>query len=236
MPSHTSTFFTRLSSKVSNLLQKRQNSPADNLPITRSSLAFHREQGRKLQRDEANGLYAQAQRGIEAVPASVIVATSVAGDNDEEWSWCNSGEGQLSGDEEQVSDRDQSAESERENWRHDWEPIMTMLKEGAQRRAVVATFDRRESEEKHDSGSCDYNYLAALKALEESETGGECGIDCRAQAFVDAAMERFKEAKRKMRRMVLSTDPGSIRRREGTVACGDWPIDVMMMAAGGSQR
>jgi hypothetical protein len=30
--------------------------------------------------------------------------------------------------------------------------------------------------------------------------------------------------------MVYAVDPGRVRSREGRVACGDWPIDVMIMA------
>lgn len=259
MPSTPSTLLARLSSKFSHLLQNRETSPRDNLPITLSGLAFQRERGRKLTRDETDVLYAQALWDVEDAPGLAADTTSGTNSSDEErWSWYDSDERQFSV-AKGVSDTDLSAGSGREDWRQDWEPIKMRLKEGAQRRAVVTTI--------LDRGLCDYDYPAALKALEAmKEPEPESKEDRRAKAFLDTAMERFEEAKREMRMVasrtmfrrgvrkqlrqvalgdsddeeeegiVCSKDPGSMRPRDGEVACGDWPIDWMMMAGGGDQN
>lgn len=74
-----------------------------------------------------------------------------------------------------TPDTDLSAEDGEEDWRDDWEPIRMQLKEGAKRRVVVTTIDKRgserekESEGKYDSKYCDFGYAAALEAVEELE-------------------------------------------------------------------
>ena len=293
MPSTTSNLLTCLTSKFSHISQLRNRflreskpSSADSLAITGSSAAFHHEQGRKLAQGETDVLYTQASWELKAAaaaaapapapapaptPASTpaparaadtITATNSSGDD--VWSWRDSDDRDFSvAAVRRTPDTDLSAGSGEEDWRQEWEGISMQLKEGAKRRVVVKTIEEREKDQVHDFQFCEYNYLAALQAMEEpepeyDEEGNTLSLD--------RLMEKFEEAKREMRiessktifkrrvkqlreialgdsddeeeeveAKVYSVDPGSMRTRDGELACGDWPGKAMMMAAGRHQ-
>lgn len=155
-------------------------------------------------------------------PFRLLFGATVTDNGDAGWSWRNIAGDQVDDYQKDISEAEQSGEPGWENWRQDWEPIRTKLKGGAQRRAVGITVDRRASLEKHDSGYCDYDYLAALEALEEPESVSEREDDRRAQAFVDTAMERLEEARREMRRVTERADfRKSLGKQLRQVAVGD---------------
>ncbi|KAF7503587.1 hypothetical protein GJ744_003615 [Endocarpon pusillum] len=225
MPSNDSTLLNRLSSKLSSisplpsrLRQKCKPSHAEDLPITRSSLAFYRERGRKLTQDEANVLYSQAQRDIEAAPAPAADTRTSFNNEDEAWP------GHLS-KTESTSGTDLCARYGNEDWRQDWEPIKMLLQQGAQRRVMVTTVDREprdsESGTKQDPRHCDYDYSAAIRALEaREELEPEEDEGCGAEAFLARAGERFERAKRKMRMVVSKVEFGGQVRQLRKTALG----------------
>ncbi len=75
---------------------------------------------------------------------------------------------------------------------------------------MVTTVDRRRDDElgaKHDSGYCDYDYSAAIRALEaEEELGPEEDKVSGAEAFLARARELFEEAKKEMKMVVSKGD------------------------------
>ena len=94
---------------------------------------------------------------------------------------------------------------------------------------MVTTINRqrRDSElgVKHDSGYCDYDYSAAIRALEareepKPEPEEDEGCD-RAEAFLARARERFEEAKREMRMVVSKVEfSGQVRQLRETALGG----------------
>lgn len=103
-----------------------------------------------------------------------------------------------------------------------------LLQQGAQRRVVVTTIDRqrRDSEAgtKHDPRHCDYDYSAAIRALEareEPEPEPEEDEGCGAEAFLARAGERLEGAKREMRMVVSKVEfGGQVRRLRKTALDG----------------
>ncbi len=105
-----------------------------------------------------------------------------------------------------------------------------LLQQGAQRRVVITTVDRRrdgKSGPKHDSGYCDYDYSAALRALEsmeepkpelEQEEEG-----CGAEAPLAKARETFEKARREMKMVGSKMEfVGQVRRlRQTALASSD---------------
>jgi hypothetical protein len=234
MPSNPSPLLARLSSKLSylsrlptRLLQKGKKSPTDDLPITRSNLAFQRERNRKLSQDESDVLCG---------PADTTTGTNSS--NDEVWSWQDS-------DEKQVSitatggtpSSDLSAEDGEEEWEEDWEPMKMKLKRGAQRKVVVEMVRK---------GYCDYDIEAVLAALKEPEPEEEReeGLEGAMESFWQEAWESPREVfagrvSRQLRQVALADSDGeeeeeeeeevvvytrnrgNTRTRDGEVVCGD---------------
>ncbi len=118
-----------------------------------------------------------------------------------------------------------SAQYENEDWRQDWEPIKMLLQQGAQRRVVITTVDRRQDGElgaKHDSGYCDYDYSAAMRTLETGEEPEpEEDEGCGAEVFLAKAREKFEKAKKEMRMVVSKVEfGGQVRQLRQTALAG----------------
>jgi hypothetical protein len=231
MPSNPSTLLARLTSKLSHssrlstrLLQKGKRSPTDDLPITRSNLAFQRERRRKLTPDESDVLDAPADN-----------TTGTNSSNDEVWSWQDSDERQFSITATSgTPDSDLSAEDGEEEWGEDWEPIKMNLKRGAQRKVAVDMVPK---------GYCDYDIEAVLAALKEPEAEEEReeGLEGTMESLWQEARENSREmfvgrVRRQLRQVALAgsddeeeeeelvvytRDTGSMRTRDGEVACGN---------------
>jgi hypothetical protein len=228
MPSTPSTLLARLTSKLSylfrvptRLLQKGKRSPTDDLPITRSNLAFQRERNRKLTQDESEVLCG---------PADTTTGTNSS--NDEVWSWQDSDEKQLSITATGGTPAsDLSAVDGEEEWGEDWEPIKMNLKRGPQKKVVVEMMHK---------GYCDYDIEAVLAALKEPEPeeGREEGLEGAMETFWQEAWVSSREVfagrvRRQLRQVALADsddeeevvvytrNSGNMRTRDGEVACRD---------------
>lgn len=236
MPSSVSTLLRQVSFKLShirNRLNRNRRSPPNDLPITRS--LFHHAHGRHLTRDETNTAYAEAQGDLETARAPIInstttITTSGSGPaRARRWSWANSDDFNVARTTRNTSDE---SEEEREEWREDWDEIRMSLKEVAKARPMITIIREDEPEDKHDSGFCEYDYAAVLRALQvsrqevrqETVGGSRTALEREIRKLEEAALqieEEDEEDEEEEQRREVAVDSRGRTLRQAALAMSD---------------